>query len=135
MPRKPQIQLQAESKTPFSVKDHISGYCLTWHKDGSSRSLGVGGGKMLHQRPFLPVMQLPGTHLSWRGSETEKYICFMSNRINFLDLFALRARDEVNMQYVHKTPVSASLANMSTINSCTMSIAFHFGFEHTLDIC
>ena len=42
-------------------------------------------------------------------------------------------RDEVKMQYVHKTPVSASLANMSTINSYI--IAFHFGFEHTLDIC
>ena len=50
-------------------------------------------------------------------------------------------RDEVKMQYVHKTPVSACLANriislcanMSTINSYI--IAFHFGFEHTLDIC
>ena len=82
MPRKPQIQLQAESKTPFLSKTIYQVIASPGTRLAAAGL--VGGGKMLHQRTFSRVMQLPGTHLSWRGSETKNTFVSCQQESTFL---------------------------------------------------
>ena len=150
MPRKPQIQLQAESKFPSKDSCQI---LLLKKASSSGRRLGaaLAAGKTLHQRSFWPVCRctsVPGLHESEENTNEEEeqsfsnpfglIICFgVVDKDQLVNLWPLRVRDDVNMHGTHETPVSASLANRIISLLCQhvedQLIAFYSGFRHSRD--
>ena len=96
MPRKPQIQLQAESKFPSKDSCQI---LLLKKASSSGRRLGaaLAAGKTLHQRSFWPVCRctsVPGLHESEENTNEEEEQSF-SNPFGLIICFGVVDKDQL----------------------------------------